>query len=226
MCDRSGFPCEPVVNGAVGGCDSGSLESADRLTPPSCDARNSRLLAHGRMRAHRWAHSSAVQSGRLITGETLVRIQVGPSWRKRTKGSVTSKNPRAGSSAGRAPGSQPGGHRFKSCSAHHRSIRDRVPSRFQRHAGEDDARSRHDPRGPWRRTERRPAARERAAGGGDVPRGIPAFLLRPRLARARGPARSGMRMVGKYPGVATRYSTSARGCPGTLCPSRISRPIT
>src|SRR5437879_3944533 len=49
-----------------------------RLTPPRADARNSRLLAHGRMRAHRWAHSSAVQSGRLITGETLVRIQVGP----------------------------------------------------------------------------------------------------------------------------------------------------
>jgi hypothetical protein len=51
------------------------------------------------------AHSSAGQSYRLITGRSLVRIQVGPR--------------RADSSVGRAPASQAGGRRFKPCSAHH-----------------------------------------------------------------------------------------------------------
>ena len=51
------------------------------------------------------AHSSAGQSYRLITGRSLVRIQVGPQG--------------ADSSVGRAPASQAGGRRFKPCSAHH-----------------------------------------------------------------------------------------------------------
>src|SRR5512138_2074680 len=42
----------------------------------------------------RWAHSSAVQSGRLITGKTLVRIQVGP-W------SAADRGARAGAECGR-----------------------------------------------------------------------------------------------------------------------------
>ena len=56
------------------GCTARTFDSADdRVLETPGFRRRDRLHARPR-----WAHSSAVQSGRLITGETLVRIQVGP----------------------------------------------------------------------------------------------------------------------------------------------------
>src|SRR5437867_2904187 len=80
------------------------------------------------------AHSSVGESARLITGWSLVQVQVGPFapyplHQAERKSLYLVSIERAVSSAGRALVSQARGHRFNPCTAHHReaSGRDVTP---------------------------------------------------------------------------------------------------
>src|SRR5437867_8564828 len=86
------------------------------------------------------AHSSVGESARLITGWSLVQVQVGPfapfPQHHAEKGpSYLVSIARAVSSAGRALVSQARGHRFNPCTAHHRGARG--PGAMRNAAGRD-----------------------------------------------------------------------------------------
>ena len=80
-------PAQGVHGAAVA---SGAGPAAARGRRARLDTLRERVLETlgfrrtGACAPERWAHSSAVQSGRLITGKTLVRIQVGPHRTRQT----------------------------------------------------------------------------------------------------------------------------------------------
>src|SRR5262249_38151844 len=81
-------------------------------------------------------HSSVGESTRLITGRSLVRVQVGPDAVRfvppaEATASAFRSASGAVSSAGRALVSQARGRRFNPCTAHHMSGADAAPA----HAG-------------------------------------------------------------------------------------------